>query len=94
MADVGRAQREVHAALQHFLGDNEVPIAWTLTIDVAGMGGGRYLAHRAGGGLDGQEAPMTWVALGMRQAAADDARDQMRGITVDADSDEGDADGR
>lgn len=87
MADEERAQREVHAALTHFLDEGEIPVHWVLTIEVAGPDGTRYLAHRAGGGLDGHDSPMAWTALGMLQTSADVARDQLRGMTADSDDD-------
>jgi hypothetical protein len=58
----------VHAAIGDYLDEGEIAVAWTLTIDVAGPDGTRYLAHRAGGGMDGTDAPTVWTALGMLRA--------------------------
>jgi len=65
MADPARAKQQVHEALADFLDEGEIAVSWCLTIDVAGPDGIRYLAHRAGGGADGQDTPMAWTALGM-----------------------------
>jgi hypothetical protein len=83
-----REQREVHDAIGGLLADGEIAIAWTLTIDVAGPDSMRYLAHRAGGGIDGGDAPMMWTALGMLRASAQVAEAQLAEGTVDAEDDE------
>lgn len=83
--DAGRA---VHEALGLFLRENEIAVAWTLTIDVAGEGGLRYLAHRAGGGADGSDSPMAWTYLGMVRAAMQAAEDQLRDATEDVGDDD------
>ena len=87
MIDHEAAQRAVHEALKLYLEEGELAVAWTLTIDVAGPDGNRYLAHRAGGGYDGTENPMAWTALGMLRASADVAEVQLRESTRDADDD-------
>jgi len=84
------ASRSVHDAIVGYLDEGEIAIAWTLTIDVAGPDGTRYLAHRSGGGIDGTERPMAWAALGMLQASVDRAQSQLADMTVDVDEDEGD----
>ena len=78
----------VHRAIGTMLDENEIAIAWTLTIDVAGPDSTRYLAHRAGGGADGTDPPMVWTALGMLRAGLQVAEDQLRECTGDADSDD------
>lgn len=86
------AARAVHEAIGGLLGEGELAICWTLTIDVAGANGRRYLAHRAGGGHDGTERPMAWAALGMLEASALSAREFLKEITGDhppRDDDEG-----
>jgi hypothetical protein len=82
------AARAVHAALKKYLDEGEIAISWCLTIDVAGPEDVRYLAHRSGGGIDGTDVPMAWTALGMLQASADMARNQLRDMTVDTKEDE------
>lgn len=82
------AQRAVHAALGGMLDDDEFALSWVLTIEVAGPDGRRYLAHRAGGGADGTEAPMAWSALGMLRASAQVAERQLADTTVETEEDE------
>lgn len=77
------AQQAVHEALRAYLDDGEIAIAWTLTIDVAGPDGIRYLAHRAGGGHDGTEGPVVWAAVGMLEASLNVAREQIAEMTSD-----------
>jgi hypothetical protein len=74
------AQRAVHEAVKDYLGDDEIPVRWVLTIEVA-RPDGNHLAHRAGGGFDGTENPMAWTALGMLQAATRTAEDQVADMT-------------
>lgn len=80
--------RRVHEAMGLLLDDDEFALHWTLTIDVAGAEGRRYLAHRAGGGADGTDGPMVWTALGMLRASVGVAEAQLLDQTMDAD-DEG-----
>jgi hypothetical protein len=87
MSDHEEAQRAVHEAIGGYLDEGEIPIAWTLTIDVAGTDGTRYLAHRAGGGADGADNPVVWTALGMLAAAVRVAENQVDEITGDIDDD-------
>jgi hypothetical protein len=82
------AARRVHEALNEYLGEGEIAVQWCLTIDIAGPNESRYLAHRAGGGIDGTDAPMAWTALGMLQASADVAADQLRDSASDPDDDD------
>lgn len=77
------AARAVHDGVGLYLDEDEIAVSWVLTIDVAGPDGRRYLAHRAGGGHDGADAPMAWTALGMLQSSVRLAEDQMAGSTVD-----------
>jgi hypothetical protein len=79
----------VHDAISAYLAESEIAVAWTLTIDVAGPDGSRYLAHRAGGGIDGRDAPMVWAALGMLRAAMKVAENQLAACTSDAADDDG-----
>jgi hypothetical protein len=82
------AAKAVHQALTDSLDEGEIAISWVVTIDVAGPKDVRYLAHRAGGGADGTDAPMTWQALGMLEASAQLAADQVRECTISADEEE------
>lgn len=82
------AHQRLHAAIEDWLGEGEIAIHWVLTIDVAGPEGLRYLAHRSGGGHDGSQQPMCWTAIGMLEASADVAREQLRETTVDSDEDD------
>lgn len=84
------ARQRVHEAVTGLLDDGEIAIAWCLTIDVAGLGDVRYLAHRAGGGHDGSESPTVWAALGMIRAGLLVAEQQLIDVTEDADDEEGD----
>lgn len=79
------AKRAVHNAIQEWLDEGEIAIAWTLTIDVAGPDDMRYLAHRAGGGHDGTDNPMAWSALGMLRASVGVAERQLLEDTMDYD---------
>lgn len=84
------AHRAVHEAIGHLLGEGEIAISWTLTIDVTGPDRRRYLAHRAGGGADGTDAPMAWTALGMLRSSMQLAEQQLRQCTEDTDEDDDD----
>jgi hypothetical protein len=86
------AAAAVHEALKGYLDEGEIAVGWTLTIDVAGPDGVRYLSHRAGGGHDGSERPMAWVALGMARASMKLAERQLADMTFDAYADEDDDD--
>jgi hypothetical protein len=86
------AARAVHEAIGGYLDEGEIVVAWTLTIDVAGPDNVRYLAHRAGGGIDGSDGPMVWTALGMLRASLGVAERQLEGCTVDPENDDEDAD--
>jgi hypothetical protein len=84
MTPLEEAQRSIHEAIQDSLPEGEIAIAWTLTIDVSAIDGGRYLGHRAGGGDGGSDAPVCWTALGMLRAAAEVAAEQVRECTRNA----------
>ncbi len=84
-------QANVHEAISGLLREDEIAVAWTLTIDVAGADEVRYLAHRAGGGSDGNDKPMVWTALGMLRAGLQVAEDQLRDCTEDIEDDNGEA---
>lgn len=75
------AQRKVHEALGAYLEDNEIAVGWVLTIEVLTDQNVHGLSHRAGGGMDGTDGPSAWTALGMLEASADVARDQMKAMT-------------
>lgn len=81
MADKSTAARTVHQGLAEYLDEGEIAVCWTLTIEVAGSEGRRYLAHRAGGGIDGTEGPMPWAALGMLRASMQEAERQLADST-------------
>lgn len=87
MASNENGQRAVHEALKEYLDEGEIPICWTLTIDIAGPEGTRYLAHRAGGGLDGTDTPMIWTAVGLLKAGLRVAENQLDDITYTPDED-------
>lgn len=61
-----------------------------LVIDVVGLNGGSYLAHRHGGGADGNEPPAMWTEAGMLAAALDGVRAQIHDSTVEAEPDSND----
>lgn len=82
------ARQRVHEAIGDLLEEGELAVSWCLTIDVAGPENTRYLAHRAGGGADGQDAPMAWTALGMLRASMKVAEQQLRDATADTEEDE------
>lgn len=86
------SKTSLHDAIQASLDSDEIAISWVLVVDVAGPDETRYLGHRAGGGHDGESMPMSWQALGMMQAAALLASDQVRSHTVDRDDPEGEDD--
>lgn len=86
------AQARVHEAIGALLDEGEIVVGWTLTIDVAGPDETRYLAHRAGGGIDGDDSPMVWTALGMLRASVQVAEDQLRRCTLDHETDDEDED--
>jgi hypothetical protein len=90
-----RGQALVQEGLALMADDGEIVTTWVATADVVGPEGIRYLAHRAGGGHDGTEGPMAWVALGMLRASAalaeDQVLDQSR-CTCDDDEDDEDDD--
>lgn len=79
------AQRHIHDAIQATLPEGEVLVTWTLTADVASIDGGRYLAHRAGGGDDGNTSPTPWTALGMLRSSVEVAGRQVLENTRDPD---------
>lgn len=85
------AKRRVHAAIQALLDPGEIAVCWTLTIDVVGPDGTRYLAHRAGGGVDGTDLPMQWTVIGMARSTLLTAEQQIidctRGTTDDDEED-------
>lgn len=82
----------VHEAIGGYLDEGEIAVAWTLTIDVAGSNDTRYLAHRAGGGIDGTGGPMVWAAVGMMRASLGVAERQLESCTVDPNADDDDDD--
>lgn len=82
------AVQQVHEAIGQMLEDDEFVMAWTLTVDVAGDDDIRYLAHRAGGGPDGLDAPTAWQAMGMLRASMQLAEDQIREYTEDPEQDD------
>lgn len=89
------AQRRIHEAIGSYLDEGEIAVAWILTVDVAGPDDTRYLAHRAGGGIDGTDRPMSWHALGMMKAGVMMAERQVSDATWplgDDDDEHGDDD--
>jgi hypothetical protein len=75
------ATREVHEAIKGLLDDGEIPIKWTLVIDVVGSEDTRYLAHHSGGGHDGTDAPTVWDVLGMAESFLISTREEARDCT-------------
>lgn len=82
------AEGAVQAAAQGLIEEGEVIVSWVMTIDVAGPDGVRYIAHRAGGGADGDEPPTMWSALGMFEASGALAREQILETTREPPEDE------
>ncbi|MDP2710795.1 MAG: hypothetical protein Q8O56_06215 [Solirubrobacteraceae bacterium] len=82
------ARAKAHEAIGGLLDDDEIAVSWVLTVDVAGLDGHRYLAHRSGGGTDGSDDPVVWVALGMLRASVQVAENQLLDGTIDADDDD------
>ncbi len=78
----------VNEAIKTLFRPDELVVCWVLVSDVVRADGTRFVAHRAGGGHDGTERPMTWTALGMLSAAEAVAKSQILGSTEDAE-DEG-----
>lgn len=78
----------VHEAIGGLVPDGEIVVAWTLQLDVAGPEDTRYLAHRAGGGIDGTDKPLVWQALGMIASALAVAEDQLRDNTADTEDED------
>lgn len=70
------AREAVHKALTGFLADGDLLLNWTVTMEVEGQQV-RYLEHRAGGGIDGTDAPYIWTVIGLLEAALASAHDQM-----------------
>lgn len=90
MSEADDTRRAVHDAISALLDDGEIAVSWALTIDVAGPDDTRYLAHRSGGGIDGDEHPTVWSALGMLRAAVQVAEDQLRDCTYTPDDEDED----
>lgn len=84
------ARRTVHSALQEMVEEDEVIVGWGIVIDVVTIEGERYLAHRNGGGHEGDEPPTLWALAGMHESALDLARNQLSEGTFDATDDEDD----
>jgi hypothetical protein len=82
------AARAVHDALSGYLEDGEIVLSWTVVMDVAGGEHQRYLSHRSGGGHDGTDQPMAWIALGMLRASMKLAEMQLRDMTYALEDDE------
>lgn len=80
--NANQARQRIHEAVQAVLDEGEIAVGWTLTVDVA-QGGGRYLAHRAGGGHDGTDPPSVWAALGMLEAGVHVAKEQLGACSRD-----------
>lgn len=65
------SSKDVQDAIQKaFLREGEIVVGWVLTMEVAEPDGAGYLAHRAGGGVDGGNPPSLWGDLGMTEARA------------------------
>lgn len=71
------ADRAVHSALSGYLDEGEMLVCWVVSCEVVGPNGVHYLAHRAGAGYDGTEDPTVWNAVGMLEAAREDAMGQL-----------------
>lgn len=84
------AKARVHDAIGGLLDEGELALNWVLTIDVAGPDETRYLAHRAGGGIDGTDNPMVWAAIGMLRAGLVTAEAQLLDVTADDDASDDD----
>lgn len=96
--DQPSAREQVHRALTGFLADGDLLINWTVTMEVEGQRV-RYIEHRAGGGIDGTDAPYIWTIIGLLEAALASAHDQLADLRTaewadnepddDEDADEG-----
>ncbi len=76
---------EVHRALQGFVDEGELVVAWHVTVEVLAPDDARYLAHRAGGGMDGTDPPTIWNVVGMLDSSLNTARQQLRTDDVEED---------
>lgn len=63
------AQCKVHEAVKGYLKEGEITVSWVLVAEIA-RPDGNHLIHRAGGGFDGTDSPMTWAAIGMLRSAS------------------------
>lgn len=83
------ANNHVHAALRHFCDDDtDLIVAWTVTAEIVRSDGNKYLMHRHGGGIDGDDRGTVWHVAGMIRAAQLDVEDQLQRMSVELDDDE------
>lgn len=76
------AKANVQTAAQELINDGEIIVGWCIVLEVVRPNGDRYLAHRAGGGQDGEQLPPMWTELGMLQAAANNVAADIRASTA------------
>jgi hypothetical protein len=91
---IADAEAAAQEGLQGLLPAGHLALSWVAVVEVAGPDGLRYIAHRAGGGHDGDSAPTAWAALGMLTAGAAVAEAQVLSGTSAAgqeESEEGEA---
>jgi hypothetical protein len=81
-------RKVVHDSIAGLLRDGEIAVSWSLTIDVAQPDGGRYLAHRAGGGHDGSDEPTIWAVMGMTRGSLLSTEQQLVEATYDPDDED------
>jgi hypothetical protein len=82
----------VHEAVKEFCADGELITYWTLTAEVVMPDGGKYLMHRHGGGLDGEDKTTVWHVAGMVRAAMLDIESQLDHMSTMIEDDDDDPD--
>lgn len=79
---------KAHAGLSELIDEGEVIVKWAAVIEVMGPNDTRYLAHRAGCGVDGEDSPMTWDVIGMMRSGMLNAEDQQMSVSCFDDVDD------
>jgi hypothetical protein len=72
----------VQDALGDFLREGEIITAWVVVAEVADAAG-THLIHRAGGGIEGNDPPMLWSAIGMLRSGEIMAEQQLADLNKD-----------
>lgn len=85
------ANQRVHDAIRDFCDDDtDIVVAWVITVEVAKADGGKYLMHRHGGGIDGDERGTAWHVAGMIRAAQLDVEGQLADMSIEIEDDDED----